>query len=526
MNGGVTGECNGRFTGGASRARGRMKFLLLVTLLAMGCHRPDRSSGRPVVIAFESSPSHPDPRLGTDQASERLADMAFRGLVRRSGGGGVITDLASSWHWENPSTLVVEIRPGQTFVDGRPLAARDVVWTFQSLLDPATGSPRRGAFARLDPDHPVESRGEGVVVFRCLKLEPCSGLLQNLNLGIVPAGARPADVLARPIGAGPMRITAMIPDERTVLEASKAGGKAGIELRVIPDATSRALSLLEGSVDLAVNNLSPDLVQRFREDSRFRVADSPGSNYAYLGFNCADPALGDRRVRQAVALAIDRRALVEHLHRGLGDLTETALPPANLDRAVDLPVLTPDLEEARRLLDEAGWPSKNGASRLRLVYKTSTDETAVLQATAIQWMLARIGIEITVRPLDFGAFYADVQRGAVQLYSLVWTSVSDPDLLRMIFHSAMVPPAGWNRGRFSNPLLDRILDDAASLPPGDDRRELYIRAQRIVREDLPYVSLWHRRNVAVYRAGLAGVTIDVLGDFRFVENLERIPGAP
>lgn len=501
-----------------ARLLARALPLLLVVSLAAAC-RPADDPSRPVTVAVESSPTHPDPRMGTDQASDRIGDLAFRGLVRRRSTGGAEPDLAASWDWEPGGILALHLRPGLRFVDGRPLAAADVVFTYASLLDPATASPKRGSFTDLlDLADPVAARGDDTVLFRCAGGAPCPALLPNLSLGIVPRGTSPDDTRARPVGAGPLTLERLIDDDEALFTAP-GGGR--VALKVIPDATSRALALLDGRVDLAMNALPPDVVERFRRDRRFVVRETAGTNVAYLGFACNDPILSDRRVREAIALAIDRAALATHLFRGLVDPTESLLPVGHVDRAADLPPIRFDPARARALLDEAGFPLRGDGPRLRLTYTTSTDETAVLQATAIQSMLGDVGIDVAVRTLDFSTFYADVKAGRVQLWSLTWTAVVDPGLYRMAFHSQLVPPAGWNRGRYANRALDRLLDAAGSTVDPPAAGELWRAAQRIVRDELPYVPLWHRRNVVVARRELSGVEPDPLGDFRFLASVRR-----
>lgn len=474
-----------------------------------------------MTVAVESSPTHPDPRMGTDQASDRVGDLAFRGLVRRRPGGGAAPDLAASWDWEPGGVLALRLAPDLRFVDGRPLTAADVVFTYASLLDPATASPKRGSFTDLlDLADPVAARGEETVLFRCAGGTPCPALLPNLSLGIVPRGTSPDDTRARPVGAGPMTLERLVDDD----EARFASPGGRVVLKVVPDATSRALALLDGRVDLAMNALPPDVVERFRHDRRFVVRETAGTNVAYLGFACNDPLLADRRVREAIARAIDREALARHLFRSLVDTTESLLPAGHVDRADDLPPLRFDPRRARALLDEAGHPPRADGTRLRLTYTTSTDETAVLQATAIQSMLGEVGIDVAVRTLDFSTFYADVKAGRVQLWSLTWTAVVDPGLYRMAFHSRLVPPAGWNRGRYANGALDRILDEAGTTVDPRRAGDLWRAAQRIVRDDLPYVPLWHRRNVVVARRELSGVEPEPLGDFRFLASVRRETG--
>jgi peptide/nickel transport system substrate-binding protein len=214
-------------------------------------------------------------------------------------------------------------------------------------------------------------------------------------------------------------------------------------------------------------------------------------------------------VRRAVAHAIDRERLVATLWRGLGVVGETMMPPGHWARDEALPAIPHDLAAAGRLLDAAGFADPDGdgpAPRLALELKTSTTEIYLLQAQVIQAMLAEAGIALDVRSLEFATFYADVQRGDFQLFTLVRTGIVDPNIYRLTLHSAATPPAGHNRGFYANPRFDRLIDRANRIVDRPARRALYLEAQRILAADLPYVSLFVKKSFAVMPAELAGFT--------------------
>lgn len=469
------------------------------------------------MVALESPPSHLDPRLGTDQSATRAFDLLLNGLVTKDTRGNLLPDLARSWEiLDGGRRYRFHLRPGVRFHDGRTLDADDVVWTFGSLLDGTVLSPKRAALAPLERVVAVD--GETVDF---LLAEPFGSFLVELtsSLGIVPRGMTPEAMNARPVGTGPFRLMERTPD-RLVLAAfaSHFRGRPHLDrviLRVVPDATVRALELLKGSVQLVVNDLAPDLLPRFRRHPAYRVVEDPGANYAYLGLNLRDPALADVRVRRALALAIDRQRLVGTLWRGLGTVTDTLLPEGLWAHHDALPPLPHDPAAARRLLDAAGYPDPDGPGprpRLELTYKTSTSETALLQAQVIQQMAAEVGIALEIRSYEFATFYADVQRGRFQIFSLVRTAVIDPNIYRFILHSANTPPRGQNRGFYANPAFDRAIDRAARLTDPAARRPLYLEAQEILARDLPYISLFTKRNVAVMPAELEGYRNYLGGD--------------
>lgn len=487
------------------------RSLLATSWLALACAPapmalPEDGS---LTVAIENAPMQLDPRVATDQASSRVFELAIPGLVTKDEDGRLLPDLASSWEvLDGGRRWRFHLRRDARFHDGRTFSAADVVWTYGSIVDGTVPSAKKGAFA---PVERVVAVDEATVDF--VTREPWGALLANVNsyVGVVPAGYTPEQQNRAPLGTGPFRVTRRTPDSVELAAFDGYRGRPRLErvvLREIPDVTVRVLELRKGSVQLVVNGVPPDVVPMFERDPRFRVEERPGSNYAYLGLNLEDPALDDVRVRRALALALDRERLVATLWRGQGEVTETLLPPGHWARHDALPRLRHDPAAARRLLDEAGYPDPDGPDglrpRLTLTYKTSTDETARLQAQILQAMAAQAGIALEIRSLEFATFFADVQRGAFQVFSLTRTGIAEPDLYALLFHSRNVPPAGANRGRYRDPELDRLLDLGGRLVDPALRRPVYLAVQEIVARDLPYVSLFTRTNVAVMPAALEG----------------------
>jgi len=293
---------------------------------------------------------------------------------------------------------------------------------------------------------------------------------------------------------------------------------------VIPDDTMRGLELRNGSVDLIVNDLSPDLVWELRQEGRMQIATADGTDYAYLGLNLRDPILSHLDVRKAIGYAIDRDAIVKYLRRGFATTAVGILPPMSWAFERNVFDFTHDPAEAARLLDAAGYPDPDGDGpqpRLRLSLKTSTSEVYRLQAAAIQHDLARVGIAVQIRSSEFQTLSADVLRGNFQLYSLQFVGVTDPDMLRLVYHSQLVPPAGLNRVFFRNADVDRLIGEAAAATHDDERRLLYTQAQQIIAQGVPYISLWYKTNVAVSRTQIEGVKLTPSAEFTFLREVTK-----
>jgi peptide/nickel transport system substrate-binding protein len=150
-----------------------------------------------------------------------------------------------------------------------------------------------------------------------------------------------------------------------------------------------------------------------------------------------------------------------------------------------------------------------------------------LQATVIQQNLRAVGIDLDVRSYEFATLFADVLKGNFQMYTLQWTagSLADPDILRRVFHSTQVPPAGFNRGYYSNPRVDALLDQAATSADQARRVELFKEVQRLVALDVPYVSLWNKTNIVMAQRSLSGIQVGAMADLRFLKDVARIRGA-
>jgi len=492
-------------------------------LLAVACGAPPAPDPGTIRVAIVSSPNNLDPRVGTDEVSQRVHQLIYDQLLRIDDHLRVVPGLATGWTQPEPTRYVVALRHGVRFHDGHELTSADVAYTFNSILDPAFVSPRKGAYRLLQSVNAVDRYA---VEFRLS--EPFGSFPVNLVMPIVPAGAG-ANLKQHPIGTGPYRFVRHLVDDRVELDRFDGyyEGPARNEhlvLRVVPDDMMRGLELRQGSTDLVVNDLAPDLVHQLAASDKLQVITAPGTDYAYMGINLRDPVLKDRRVRQALAYAVDRKAIVDYLRRGLAEPAVGILPPMSWMFDKDVEQFPVDPPHAAALLDEAGYrptgPDHRGP-RLSLTLKVSSTEFNRLQSTVIQDGLSRAGIALEVRTYEFATLYADVLKGNFQLFTLQWVGVSDPDMLRRAFHSKQMPPTGFNRGFYSNPEVDGLLDRATRETDDRTRGDLYSQVQRIVASDVPYVSLWYKTNVIVARPSLRGIQLGPAADFRLLRLVWR-----
>lgn len=505
-----------------------MRDIAVVSLVALlaACSSAPAHDPNVITLAVFSSPNSLDPRMGTDEVSQKVGQLVYDYLFNLDDQLRVAPGLATGWEQPSPREYIVHLRTGVRFHDGHELTSADVAYTFTSLIDPSVVSPRKGAYRMLQRVDAVDR-----YTVRFTLDQPFGSFPINLVLAIVPDGAGP-ELAMHPIGTGPYRFVSYAVDDRVVLQAFDdyfAGPprNAGVVVRVIPDEIMRGLELRKGTVDVIVNDVPPDIVAQLRHEGRMQIVESPGTDYSYVGFNMRDPVLRDKRVRHALGYAIDRQAIVDHLRRGLAVPAIGIVPPASWAFARDVFQFSFDPARAERLLDEAGYADPDGPGplpRLHLTLKTSTNEFFRLQAAVIQADLARVGIDLDVRSYEFATLYADVLRGNFQMFTLQWVGVSDPDMLRRVFHSSQMPPVGFNRGFYSNPDVDRLIDRATADTDDATRRVLYGQAQHLIAEDAPYVSLWYKTNVVAAQPELSGVKLTPLAELSFLKDVSRDGG--
>lgn len=481
-----------------------------------GCAGRDEPPQDELVFAIAAWPTNLDPRFAPDAYSDRIARLIYAPLAARTDDGLIEPWLADTIELRDERTVEVQLDDRARFHDGTAVRAKDVVATFDSIRDPRSGSVKR---LFLDVIERVEAEDERTVVFRLLR--PHAPFLQVLaGIGIVPAGAIPEDRssgLASSTGSGPWIFDGISAGEEIRLRRNPrwhhgSPALSRLTFRAIPDATVRVLELIHGSVDMTWNDLPPHVVEWLDDRDGLQVQRKESTLVKYLAFNLENEALGDVRVRRAVALAVDVDALVKHKLRGQGTAAHSFLHPNSWAFAtVDGPGHDP--EEARRLLDAAGFPERPDGPRLTLVYRTSQDETAVAVARVLRRQLAAVGIEMELHSNEWGVFFSDIKQGNYDLYTLTGVGIDDPDWYTFVLHSKSQPPDGANRMRYVDGEMDALLDAGRTELDPETRAQLYEAVQRQRNRDLPLLPLWYQHNVAVSGDNVVDWAVNASGDY-------------
>jgi len=478
-----------------------------------------------VNFLIESMPTNLDPRIGTDANSQYLDGLIFSSLVAHDAEMNIVPDLAEKWETPDPLTYILHLRHGVKFHDGRPLTSADVKFTFDSILSGGVKTPKRGSFRMVAS---VDAPDEATIVFHLR--EPYASFLWNLarpGVGVVPRGASAAEMSQHPIGSGPFRWVSATTDEEIVLERNPDYARPGadppeqiqrVRFRIVPDAIVRALELRKGSADVAMNSLTPDMSVVLAEEG-LEVDERPGTILGYVAFNFDDPILAHREVRQALAYATDRAALIRYLMRGQARAASSLLPPNHWAFEPNVKQYEFDPGRAEQLLEAAGFRRGADGVRLHLAIKSSTEEAARILCAALADQWKRVGVALDLRPLEFATFYSDITRGSFQLYTHRWVGGNnDPDMFEFVFSSKKMPPEGANRGHYRNAALDELLERQRVEMDRAKRKASLWRIQEIVAEDEPYIPLWYVDNVCVHRQRIGDIAISPTGDYEFLES--------
>jgi peptide/nickel transport system substrate-binding protein len=469
-------------------------------------------------FGIANAPRNLDPRVATDATSERLNRLLYRPLVGFDGASRPAPAIAD-WQRLGPTRYRFRLRDqGRRFNDGSVLTATDVAATYRSILGAGPGpevvSPHRALLSIIARIEVLDTDRLDFVL-----REPDPAFPGYLGIGILPAHliATGHGFAREPVGSGPFRLGDWPSPGRLELMRRRDGQRFAFV--TVKDPNVRVMKLLRGEIQLLQNDLPPELVGLLEHQRRVRVQRAGGSNFSYLGCNLDDTTTGDRRVRRAVAHGIDRAAILRYLFQGGGRAAEALFPPEHWAGAPGLKPLAHDPARARALLADAGY---GDARPLRLSYKTSSDPFRLRLATVIQDQLRRAGIRLAVESYDWGTFFGDVKAGRFQLYGLTWVGIRTPDIFRYCFHSASVPPDGANRGRYSSPEADRLIEAARAEADPRRRAALYRELQGLLHRDLPYVPLWYEDQVCALRAGIDGYRLAADGNYDALEEVSLV----
>lgn len=443
-----------------------------------------------------------DPHFTSAYSSSLVIEQMYNGLLYLDANLKVQGDLAEKWEVSADGlTYTFSLIKGVKFHNGREMKAADVKYSLDRARD--TKSPR--AYL-LEPVKSVDVADDYTV--KVVLSKPFAPLLTNLagtGLAIVPQETveKNGDLNKVVDGTGPFKLKEYVPGQVIRLEKNPDYFRKGqphldgIELRPMADETARLTAVRTGELDMILEVPQKD-VATLKGDSTVKVVGGPGTWYDYIGINTAKKPFDDPRVRQAMAWAVDRKAIVDVALFGEGTPIKSGpMPPAHW-AYLDQEIYKRDLTKAKQLLAEAGYPNGFKASiKVGAEYKSQ-----VAVAQVIQSQLKEVGIEIEVKPQEWGLFIDEVtNKKDFDLTILGWLGASDPDgFMFAQFHTG----EKWNFYGYSDKQTDDLLEKGRTTLDEGQRKQIYADAQRRVAEQAPYVFLHINNQYEAHRPNVQG----------------------
>ncbi|OLC53262.1 MAG: hypothetical protein AUH92_06320 [Acidobacteria bacterium 13_1_40CM_4_69_4] len=522
---------------------GRARGLLLPALLAaagmaaVACSRSGPPAARTEQVfrfRLHEDPPTLDPALDNDQFSEAVILNVNRGLVELDPKTLEIRPaVAESWT-VSPDGLVYtfRLRDDVLFHNGRRVMAQDVAYSFERLLRKETRSPfSAGTSAAIAG---LATPDERTVVLRLSKpFAPFLSELTMANAAILPREVYDdpgKGYLRAPVGCGPFRFSRWEQANFIELLAFDRfyGGRPALDrvvIRMIENKTSALQEYIAGGLD-SLDEPPDDNDTAMMARVGSEVYRYPFMGTGYVGFNLALPPFkGNPTLRKAFNYAVDKQYLWGVLFPGGSTPANGIIPPGVPGHDPGLPGYAHDEAKARSLLAQAGYPGGKGLPPISLWVNTGEDNRRI--AEQIQSDLKKIGVDITIREVDWGAYIAAVsgtadRPGQAPMFRFGWyLDYPDADaILRPLLHSSNWGPAG-NFGRYKNPEVDRLIDRALEVTDAKERADLYRRVERIaVMDDPPWIFLSYYQDATLYKPYVKGVVLSPLGEFRL--PLERL----
>ncbi len=462
------------------------------------------------------------PILSTDNASHQIAGLIFNGLVKYDRDMNIVGDLAESWDISNDGLVITfHLRKGVRWQDGRPFTAEDVMYTYRVTVDPKTPTAYSGDFLKVKKAEVVDPH-----TFRVTYEKPFAPALMSWGSAILPrhllenTDIRKSPLSRRPVGTGPYRMKEWKTGQKIVLVSNPDYFEGrpyidGYVMRVIPDTATMFLELRAEGIDRM--NLNPLQYTRQTENNIFRRNFNKyrymSFSYTYLGYNLLNPLFADKRVRQAIAYAVNKEEIIQGVLIGLGKEATGPYKPGSWAHNPHVKTYAYNPQKARELLAEAGWKDSDNDGILekdgrKFVFEIITNQGNDVRAKCaeiIQRRLAEVGIKAKIRVLEWAAFVKDfINKRSFDAALLGWSIPLDPDSYD-VWHSSKTKPEELNFISFSNREVDELLEKGRSTFDRKERKKCYDRFQEIIAEEQPYLFLFVPDALPMIHARFRGI---------------------
>lgn len=482
-------------------------FVLFTLFLSSGCSRePGIKFPNSITMGSPADAKRLMPFLASDSTSADISGLIFHGLVKYDKDLRLTGDIAESWDVSSDGLRITfHLRKGVRWQDGAELTSDDVLFTYRTVTDPKVPTPYSSIYG---PVSSVEAPDRYTV--RVTYKEPFAPALESWGMGIVPEhllqgkDVSSPEVNRHPVGNGPYRLAEWVTGQRLVLDAYDGyfEGRPNIDrviTRIIPDAATMFLELKFGGIDymsltppqykLQAN--TPFFLKYFQ---KFRY---PSFGYTYMGYNLLNPLFSDKRVRQAMAHAINKKEIIYGVLLGYGTPCTGPFPPESWAYNSNVKDYDYNPGKALALFAAAGWKmnasgllEKDGKIFSFTLLVNQGNDARLKTAQILQEQLRLVGIDIHIKVYEWQAMLHEfVDKKRFEAVILGWALSRDPDIYD-IWHSSKTKEGEFNFISYKNDEVDRLLLEGRSTFSLEKRKKIYHRIHEILAEDQPVAFLY------------------------------------
>lgn len=472
------------------------------------------STGGTLVIVRQSDITSLDPHFFTDiPTASIMTNKIYETLVKQDKDMNIQPHLASEWKQLDDLTWEFKLREGVVFHDGTPFDAQAVTKTFQRVLDPQVGSSQATDFVMIKEVTAVDSH----TIRFSLKypFAPLLSILSSmeaciLNPKVIEQHGK--DLAKHVVGTGPFLFESRVPGEQFVLAKNDKywGTKPKVDkvvVKVVPEDATRIAMVETGEAHIA-EPLPVTEIERVQASSTMSLYRSEALGVDFIGFNLRKKPFDDARVRQAISYALNKESFLTGIYNGIGKISNTPTSPKVFGFAPDVKGYPYDLNKAKELLAEAGYP--NGFKTT--IWTSELNKERINLAEVIQSQLKGVGIDIEIVVLENGAFFDAINKGKQDMFINHWgNATGDGDYNQFsLFHSKSFGPSG-NRFFYANPEVDKLIEEARKETDSSKREAIYAITQKMEIEDAVLIPFRVQENLAVVSKSVQGYWMNPVG---------------
>ena len=481
---------------------------ILVLLVLFACsqkenqkERIEKEEKKILTMAQKAEIKTLDPQKATDSVSRSIIKLINQTLVYIDNEGNIVPELAQEITKVSPKETLIKIKNDIKFSNGETLTIDDVLFS----LERAKASPKMSQdLYMIESFEKVDDR-----TLKINTLYDAGNLLHKLASGGVAIVNKKAfeEDENNIVGTGMFKLKEWLAGEKLVLERNEffKDSKSNIDtlvVKFVPEANSRMIMLETGEIDLARDLLPLDF-KKISEDTKFTTVEVETPSNMFLGFDLRNELLADKRVRQAIAYAINNEDLVKTVFNGSASVATSPVPKITTGHNENSNNYPQNIEKAKQLLAEAGYP--NG---FNIELFVSEDNQRIDMAVIIQDNLKKIGINAEIKTFQWAAYVSTIENPNIikPLFIMSWNiSNDDPDeVLYPLYHSSQID-AHTNVIFYKNEKFDNLISEARETTDKEKRMKLYEEAQDIIQEDLPHYTLVYPKQNFAYKASIKNI---------------------